>query len=120
MRLLPYGVVSLDAIHNNPYWGGGLLCLSRIPESVVGGEDRPIDINGMNQWGNLIADTPTFGGWCRDGKDVVFAQFFPNLMKGLPDFTDLMIAWARSRLAFAPQLVEAARESVEQREGNEI
>jgi hypothetical protein len=29
-------------------------------------------------------------------------------MKGLPNFTDLMIAWARRRLASAPQLVEFA------------
>jgi hypothetical protein len=25
MQLHPYGLLSLDAVHNNPYWGGGLL-----------------------------------------------------------------------------------------------
>ena len=32
MNLHPHGWLSLDAIHNNPYWGGGLLCLSWLPK----------------------------------------------------------------------------------------
>jgi hypothetical protein len=60
----------------------------------------------MNKWENLIADTPTFGGWSRDGDNIVFAQFLPNIMKGLPQFTDLSIFWARSRLESAKELVE--------------
>jgi len=55
-----------------------------------------------------------------DGNDVVFAQFIPNLMKGLPNLTDLMIAWARRRLASAPQLVELERKSGEHREDDEF
>jgi hypothetical protein len=105
MNLHPHGSLSLDAIHNNPCWGGGLLCLSWLSESVVGVEDSPVEVNAMNKWENLIADTPTFGGWCSDGDKLVFAQFLPNLMKGLPNFTDLLIFWARSRLASAKELV---------------
>jgi hypothetical protein len=119
MRVHPHGVLSLDAVHNNPYWGGGLLCLSRVPQQLLGGEENKIDVNAMNLWDNLVSDTPTFGGWCRDGNDVVFTQFIPNLMKGLPDFTDLMIAWARCRLASAPQLIELERKLGERPEDDE-
>jgi hypothetical protein len=42
-----------------------------------------------------------------------------GMMKGLPNFTDLMIAWARRRLASAPQLVELERKSGEHREDDE-
>ena len=73
----------------------------------------------MNLWDNLVSDTPTFGGWCCDGNDVVFTQFIPNLMKGLPDFTDLMIAWARRRLASALQLIELERKLGERPEDDE-
>jgi hypothetical protein len=115
--------VSVDTPHplagvGHPYWGGGLLCpLSWLPESVVRVEDSPVEVNAMNKWENLIADTPTFGGWCSDGDKLVFAQFLPNLMKGLPNFTDLLIFWARSRLASAKELVHIVhkfeRKSVE-------
>src|SRR5262245_56146038 len=90
------------------------VCLSRISKSRLGGEDKPIDVNAMNTWANLLADTPTFGAWCVDGNDVVFAQFFPNLMKGLPDFTDLIISWARRRLATAPELADLVRKLEEE------
>ena len=73
----------------------------------------------MNLWDNLVSDTPTFGGWCCDGNDVVFTQFIPNLMIGLLDLTDLMIAWARRRIASAPQLVELERKLGERPEDDE-
>src|SRR6478672_5985294 len=100
----PARLASLDAIHNNPYWGGGLLCLSWPPESVLRVEDSPVEVSAMNTWENLIADTPAFGGWYSDGDKLVFTQFFPNNMKGLPNFTDLLISWARSRVASAKEL----------------
>jgi hypothetical protein len=87
------GVIWGIPLHNNPYWGGGLLCLSWLPESVLRVEDSPVDVNAMNKWENLIADTPTFGCWCSDGDKLVFAQFLPNIVKGLPTFTDLIILW---------------------------
>jgi hypothetical protein len=102
------GILSFDALHNNPYWGGGLLCLSRLPQKLLN-SDNTIDINSMNIWDNTVSDTPLFGGWCRDGNDVVFTQFIPNMMKGLPDVAGLLIEWSRRRLAFAPQLVELSR-----------
>jgi hypothetical protein len=73
----------------------------------------------MNLWDNLISDTPMFGGWCRDGNSIVFAQFVPNLMKGLPALIDLIIAWARRRLRSAPQLIELARQMGEKRNDNQ-
>jgi len=114
IRLYPYGELLLDAVHNNPSWGGGLLCRSFVPASVLAGGESPIDINALNLWGNLVSDAPTFGGWCRVGEDVVFAQFIPNFMKGLPNFNDLLIDWARSRLGSVKQLVDLARESEKQ------
>ena len=108
--IFPHGTLSLDAVHNNPYWGGGLLCLSRIPEEILAGEGGRVDVNALNSWENLVGDAPSFGGWCRDTNDIVFTQFFPNMMKGLPNCTDLLISWARSRIRSASQLVEFERE----------
>jgi hypothetical protein len=56
MNLYTHGALSLDAIHNNPYWGGGLLCLSWLPESILRVEDTQVDVNAMNKWENVIAD----------------------------------------------------------------
>jgi hypothetical protein len=50
-----------------------------------------------------------------DEDNIVFAQFLPNMMKGLTDLTDLLIAWSRRRLASAPQLVKLSRKSFDQR-----
>jgi hypothetical protein len=105
MPRLPRGSLSLIAVHNNPYWSGGLLCLTRVPERVLGGDGHQVDVNAMNVWANMVDNVPTFGGWCRDGDDITFAQFFPNMMKGLPKITDLIVAWARERLVSAPELV---------------
>jgi hypothetical protein len=110
MNLLPHGAISLDAVHNNPYWGGGLLCLSWIPESVLRVGDSPVDVTAMNKWENLIADVPTFGGWCSDEDKIVFAQFLPNFLKGLPNFTDLLIFWTRRRLGSAKELVDVVQQ----------
>ena len=109
MNLHPHGAVSLDAVHNNPYWGGGLLCLSWLPEKLLRADDSPVDVNAMNICENLIAESPTFGGWCRDEDNIVFAQFLPNITKGLPAVTDLVISWARQRLMSAKELVEVVR-----------
>jgi hypothetical protein len=106
MHLNPFGILTLDATHNNPYWGGGLLCLSRFPEHLLSSEGAPIEINAMNLWDYFFTGLPTFGGWCREGSDVVFAQFFPNLLKGLPHLTDLIISWAKFRAGFAPPLAK--------------
>ena len=41
--------------------------------------------------------------------NIVFAQFLPNITKGLPAVTDLVISWARQRLMSAKELVEVVR-----------
>jgi hypothetical protein len=110
LPLLPHGELALTAIDDNPYWGGGLLFQSRIPERALAGDDRELDVNELNLVANLVDDTPTFGGWCRD-TGVIFVQFIPNLLKGLPQVTEISIAWALHRALSARQLVELARES---------
>jgi hypothetical protein len=76
----------------------------------LAGDDRELDVNELNLVANLVDDTPTFGGWCRD-TGVIFVQFIPNLLKGLPQVTEISIAWALHRALSARQLVELARES---------
>ena len=97
LNLMDSGVLSMHAVYNNPYWGGGLLCLLRVkrPSLVFDGEQ--IGVNDLNAWGNLVSDTPTFGAWCSEGDDFVFVQFVPNFMKALPGLMDLLVAWARAR-----------------------
>ena len=114
--LLPYGMLTLSAIDDDPYWGGGLLCMSQIPEKALALDDSKVDVTEMNVLANLVDDTPTFGAWCRNGDVVIFLQSIPNLLKGLPLVTDQMIAWALRRAASARQLVEMARQTAEQRE----
>lgn len=94
-----YGGVALtlDAVHNNPYWGGGLLALLRMPKETIAGSDESIDANGMNQIGNILGRAPTFGAWCEVGDEFIFAQFVPNFVKALPDLTDQIIGWASMR-----------------------
>jgi hypothetical protein len=116
--MYPHGTLTLDATHQNPYWGGGLLCRSWLPKHVLEVQGGPINLNDMNLWDNLVSDIPMFGGWCRDENSIVFAQFVPNLIKGLHGLTDLIIAWARHRLRSAPQLIELARQSGEQPKDN--
>lgn len=110
LPLLPHGELALTAIDDNPYWGGGLLFQSRIPERALAGDDREVDVNELNLVANLIDDTPTFGGWCRDN-GVIFMQFIPNLLKGLPQVTELSIAWALRRALSVRRLVELGRET---------
>ena len=33
-----------------------------------------LDLNAVNLRGNLVSDTPTYGGWCCDGNDVVLDE----------------------------------------------
>jgi hypothetical protein len=113
----PRGVLSLTPVDNDPYWGGGLLCQSFIRESTLGPGGSKVDVNEMNIMGYLADNTPMFGGWWRDDDILVFRQAIPNFLKGLPNVTHLLIAWARSRLAFAPELVELARSWEQQRKG---
>lgn len=100
-----HGRISLSASRNNPFWGAGLLCLSSIPRHVLGCGNTAAEINELNGWENLISNVPTFGGWCRDGENVVFVQFAPNPAKELPQITELMVDWAAQRLVQAPRLI---------------
>ena len=110
LNLMDSGVLAMHAVYNNPYWGGGLLCLLRLKRQSLVSDGEQVGVNELNMWGNLISYTPTFGAWCSDGNDFVFAQFVPNFMKQLPGLTDLMIAWARARATEAGSLVEFERQ----------
>lgn len=106
LNLYPSGVLTLIALHNNPFWGGGLLCLSRIRPASLSDRIDTIDINQLNSVSDLFSETPTFGAWCRDGDDLVFIQFLPNFLKELPNITDLVVLWARMRIRSFQSLLE--------------
>ena len=112
-RMLFFGgaTLTLDAVHNNPYWGGGLLSLLHVPRETLILEDRAIEAAELNMWGNLVGRTPTFGAWCRDDENFVFAQFLPNFVKPLPDLTDLIIKWASDRHHEARMFASLKRQS---------
>jgi hypothetical protein len=110
LDLVDCGVLSMHAVYNNPYWGGGLLCLLRVKRPSIVFDGEQIEVNDLNAWGNLVSDTPTFGAWCSEGDDFVFVQFVPNFMKPLLGLTDLMIAWARARGTEARNFVEFERQ----------
>jgi hypothetical protein len=106
-----YGAMRLymDAVHNNPYWGGGLLCLLRISKSSLLEVRKNLEASELNKWAFLIGDAPTFGAWCAEGDDFVFVQFFPNWVKELPGLMDLIVEHARLRAAEIRLLVEASQ-----------
>jgi hypothetical protein len=99
MKFLGGSSLTLDAVHNNPDWGGGLLCLLRVPKASVVEEGEAIGAWALNTWSNLVGETPAFGAWSTEGEDFVFVQFLPNFVRRLPGLTDLLIEWglARSR-----------------------
>jgi hypothetical protein len=108
MNFLGGSALTLDAVHNNPDWGGGLLCLLRVPKASVVNEAEAIGAWALNFWSNLVGVTPTFGAWCTDSDDFVFVQFLPNFVRPLPGLTDLLIEWERARSREIVALVQYA------------
>lgn len=88
--------LTMTAIHTNPYWGGGLLCLYRSRREAIS-EDSSLDASDLNTWNNALGTSPTLGAWCADGDDLVFVQFFPNFVKPLPNLMDLILYWTWAR-----------------------
>jgi hypothetical protein len=89
--------LSLSAVHNHPYLGGGLLLFLRIPQADLLVDRKAVATNDLNKWESLFSDAPTFGGWCKDSDGCVFVSFAPNFLKGLPDFTNYLVQWATTR-----------------------
>ena len=106
MKYFGGALLTLDAVHNNPYWGGGLLVLLRMPRDTVAGPDASIDAKGLNMIGNLLGRTPTFGAWCEADDDFVFVQFLPNFIKPLDNLTDHVISWTSRRCVEARYFAE--------------
>jgi hypothetical protein len=103
------GFLQMSAIHDNPYWGGGLLCLLRERKDVYLSPGEYISSDDLNTWANLIGVVPTFGAWCSDEDDFVFAQFIPNFMKGLPDLLQYLAWQGRMRSMEIKTLIHAER-----------
>jgi len=110
MKFLGGSSLALDAVHNNPDWGGGLLCLLRVPKASVVKEGEAIGAWALNTWSNLVGETPAFGAWCTDGDDFVFVQFLPNFVRRLPALTDLLIEWGVARSRETAHLVQYERD----------
>jgi hypothetical protein len=58
MNFLGGSSLTLDAVHNNPDWGGGLLCLLRVLKASVVKEGEAIGAWALNTWSNLFGETP--------------------------------------------------------------
>lgn len=110
MHFLRGASLTLDAIHNNPDWGGGVLCLLRVPKASVINNGESIGARALNRSSYLLGGTPAFGASTTDGEDFVFAQFLPNFVRRLPRLTDLLIEWSRSRLQNIAILVQFERD----------
>ena len=109
IRLNFRNLLTLAAVHDNPYWRGGLLSLLSVPGADLTIDGEMISIHSLNSWEYLVGEAPTFGGWCRDGNDFVFASFAPNFLKSLPDFTDHLINWATIRAHTAKGFADLER-----------
>jgi hypothetical protein len=91
LLLTPEARLDLNAVQDNPYWGGGLLALLRLPAETFQLGGREADLNELNLLCHAMDNVPTVGAWCRDGEEVVFVTFAPNLLKQLPGFTDRLV-----------------------------
>jgi hypothetical protein len=100
--------LTLTAVQNNPFYGGGLLCLLWVPPLRTGDDDSPIPIKTINDMEHLFGEAPTFGGWCDDGDRYVFTSFFQNYLKSMNAITDSIINWAIIRSRTIDTLVEVA------------
>jgi hypothetical protein len=101
------GRLSLTAVDNNPFWGGGLLSLLRIKPGTMEFNKQRIPINHLNICDCLTSNAPTFGAWCKDDDKYIFVTFAPNFLKGLPRFTENLIYWSSVRAYNIKSLVEA-------------
>jgi hypothetical protein len=110
ITLSQYNRLELTAVHNNPYWGGGLLCLLSTPKHSVSASYENFSASILNSWSNLLGTAPTFGAWTTDGDRFVFIQFIPNFLKECLGITDLIVHWALTRSAELPLLVRNQRE----------
>ena len=95
--LMDGGELALEAVDDNPYWGGGLFIKLRPGPDFFRGNDHQISINELNLATWLADDAPMFGAWCEHEDSVWFISFAPNFLKDLPGFADLMIDAAMIR-----------------------
>ena len=103
------GQVELTAVHNNPYWQGGLLILAQVPKASLDIVDEA-PIQEMNQLETFLSEIPVFGGWCEVDESLNFVTFLPNYLKGVPGLEAFVIRCAERRLSIASALVKSANE----------
>ena len=101
--------LTLAGVNNNPFFGGGLLSLFRVPRIEFGGDDV-LPIEELNFMEQNFGEAPSFGGWCDDHDDYVFTSFFPNYLKDLPGLTESLIDWTFTRSNSISQLVQMSKE----------
>jgi hypothetical protein len=100
--------LTLTAVQNNPFYGGGLLSLLWVPREEFDDRENVISIKMLNDVEHLFGEAPTFGGWCDDGDNYVFTSFFPNYLKNLNGITDSIINWAIIRSQMIKPLIEVS------------
>jgi hypothetical protein len=103
------GVIELKAVHNNPYWQGGLLILARVPKASLDIADEA-PIQEMNLLETSLSEIPVFGGWSEGDEHLNFVTFLPNFLKGVPKLEEFVINCAERRLSIASALVKSANE----------
>ena len=109
--LLGGSKLTLQAVDNNPYWGGGLLIGLRCNPDFFRHDEDGIAANELNQMSWLFDDAPAFGAWCRREGDLLYVSFAPNFLKQVHAFTDFMIASTVARAMSVRQLVGLAIEA---------
>ena len=104
--------LTLTAVQNNPYYGGGLLSLLHVPREEFG-EKNTLSIRNANNLEYTFGKAPTFGAWCDNDEHYVFTSFFPNYLKNLPGLSDSVINWAMTRSQTVGRLVQISEEILE-------
>jgi hypothetical protein len=100
------GQLLLQAVDDNPYWGGGLFMRLLPDPDFLGDNEHNISINDLNLASWAYDDAPFFGAWCKDDDTIWYVSFAPNFLKDVPGFVDLMIDAATNRMAALGNLVE--------------
>lgn len=97
--------LSLTAMDDHPYFGGGLLSRLSIPRDICSVDGVPVRVVDLNS-ADIVGDAPTFGSWIADAEGYSFISFLPNSLQALPEFAEHWLDWSMRRAGGVRSLAE--------------
>lgn len=98
--------LSLTAMDDHPYFGGGLLSRLSILRDICSVDGVPVRVVDLNSADIFMGDAPTFGSWIADAEGYSFMSFLPNSLEALPEFAEHWLDWSMRRAEGVRSLAE--------------